>query len=113
MDQPATTVGMDEGRGGLSLTLTQAGGQARRVQVSANAYGLKSWASDLVPGARTPDAKATGRWSLTASRGWYDLSVRLEGDGLYLRRLAGRVETGGPSLTDPAMGGPALMARPV
>jgi phospholipase C len=38
------------------------------------------------------------------SDGWYDLSVVSDGDGTFLRRLAGHVETGRTTMTDPAIG---------
>lgn len=37
---------------------------------------------------------------------WYDISV--SGDG-FSHRFAGHIETGKPSMTDPALGGPAVM----
>ena len=41
---------------------------------------------------------------LTATNGWYDLWVIADGSA---QRLAGRIETGRDSFSDPAMGGPA------
>jgi phospholipase C len=41
-----------------------------------------------------------------ATGGWYDLSIEADG---YLRRVAGRLEMGVDSISDPAMGGPAIM----
>ncbi|PVZ85091.1 phospholipase C, phosphocholine-specific [Serratia sp. S1B] len=47
-------------------------------------------------------------WNLTASSQWFDLRVTTTaGDG-FLRRFAGHVETGNPSLTDPKIGGIAV-----
>ena len=37
------------------------------------------------------------------------VSARIEGEAGYLRRLAGRLETGADSFTDPLMAGAALM----
>ena len=34
--------------------------------------------------------------------GWYDLSVTSDSSAKFLRRLAGRVESGKPSVSDPA-----------
>src|SRR5262249_17605170 len=34
---------------------------------------------------------------------WYDLSVTVAGDPVFLRHLAGHVETGRPSTSDPAL----------
>jgi phospholipase C len=41
---------------------------------------------------------------LAKSHGWYDFTVRIKGNTVFERRYAGRVETGLPSITDPAMG---------
>jgi phospholipase C len=54
-------------------------------------------------GARRKDLR------VTATGGWYDLSIAAEG---YLRRLAGRLEMGLDTISDPAMGGTAIMAQP-
>lgn len=40
---------------------------------------------------------------LGGSHQWYDFSVTIAGAGQYLRRYAGRVETGKPGISDPAM----------
>jgi phospholipase C len=37
------------------------------------------------------------------SSGWYDLTVELDGRSGFVRRFAGRFETGQPSISDPAM----------
>lgn len=37
------------------------------------------------------------------SHGWYDLSVRIKGNSSFLRKLAGRIETGEESYSDPQM----------
>jgi hypothetical protein len=47
------------------------------------------------------------RWSLERSARWYDISVLAPAIPGFLRRFAGRVETGRDSLSDPAMGGAA------
>jgi phospholipase C len=44
------------------------------------------------------------RWSLDGSFGWYDLSLRVEGDASFMQRLAGHVEDGRSSMSDPAFG---------
>jgi len=93
----------------LQMTVWNRGGAAKRATVSPNAYDkmmLAPWSVMLAPGARSLHT-----WPLAASRGWYDLSVKLEGEGGWLRRLAGRLETGADSMTDPAAGGPALLEQ--
>jgi phospholipase C len=41
--------------------------------------------------------------NLAATQGWYDFSVRIDGDSTFEQRYAGRVETGAASISDPAM----------
>ena len=47
---------------------------------------------------------------LRSSGGWYDITVTDPTRPAWLRRFAGRVETGRDSISDPAMVGPALMS---
>ncbi len=44
------------------------------------------------------------RWTLAALYGWYDLIVTVDTDSGFGQRLAGHVETGRPSASDPAIG---------
>jgi len=46
-----------------------------------------------------------GDLSLEQFHGWYDLIVTVDGDATLKYRLAGHVETGEDSFTDPALGG--------
>jgi phospholipase C len=48
------------------------------------------------------------RLPLSTSGYWYDFSVTVKGQADYSRRFAGRLETGNPSVSDPAMSGPAI-----
>ena len=45
---------------------------------------------------------------LQSSANWYDFTVKVHRQQGYMRRFAGRLETGRPSLSDPAMGGLAI-----
>ena len=60
------------------------------------------------PRALDADVPAGGQveqaWPLANSNAWYDFSVTLNEDPAYLRRFAGRVETGRHGSSDPAMG---------
>ena len=49
------------------------------------------------------------RLPLVESRHWYDLSVKVRELAGFSRRLAGHIETGEDSISDPALGGPALL----
>src|SRR5882757_4381669 len=42
-------------------------------------------------------------WSLHRSFGWYDLVVGVEGDETFEQRVAGHVENGNDSVSDPAL----------
>jgi phospholipase C len=48
------------------------------------------------------------RLPLNDSAGWYDFSVKVNGQADYSRRFAGRLESGEHSVSDPAMGGTAI-----
>ncbi len=47
-------------------------------------------------------------WVLAASHHWYDLTVSNNDDASFQRRLAGHVETGKPSISDPAAVAPVM-----
>ncbi|WP_447918382.1 phosphocholine-specific phospholipase C [Achromobacter aegrifaciens] len=84
----------------LQLTLRNPSTQARSFRIEANAYGYPQEAdAKLAPGETVSLS-----WDMTRSAGWYDLTVRDGDDPAYTRRLAGRIETGAPSTSDPAMG---------
>jgi phospholipase C len=52
-----------------------------------------------------PGSTETARWSLSRTRGWYDLTVTADGDPACRWQYAGHVENGEDSISDPAMGG--------
>ena len=64
-----------------------------------NAYDGDSDARVLRPGQSFQK-----RWSLKSSFGWYDVVVETDTDPNLLRRLAGHVENGEDSASDPAIG---------
>ena len=86
-------------RGGqLRLTLANHGTQPVRLVVTPAGYPKgPARHHTLAGGASLSDA-----WSVKDSAGWYDLAVTVGGSATFLRRLAGRVETGRPSTSDPA-----------
>lgn len=82
------------------------GGAPDNVVIAPMAYqdALKKWTG--LPGS---SADLTAQLKLAATGGWYDFevtSLHLPG---WRVRLAGRVENGQPSTSDPAMGGAATM----
>jgi phospholipase C len=52
-----------------------------------------------------PQQTLENRASLTQFHGWYDLIVTVGEDSTFSYRLAGHVENGHDSFSDPALGG--------
>jgi phospholipase C len=82
----------------LVLVITNLGRVASRITV-ANVYD-----DDPVSRLLRPGQSVHTPWSLKSSFGWYDLVVEAETDQRFLRRLAGHVEDGRDSASDPAIG---------
>ncbi len=72
-----------------------------RVRIT-DAYAKHATALDLARGDTLER-----NWPLDSTFGWYDLTLTVDSDAAFERRLAGHVETGKDSMTDPAIGGPA------
>jgi phospholipase C len=88
----------DVAEGNVIVSLTNTGSVPCRLLVS-NSYSANDQRSySIAPGASTED-----RSELTASAGWYDLFVTSMEWPAYLRRFAGHLETGRPSISDPAV----------
>lgn len=51
-----------------------------------------------------PGTRASDLWQLAASDNWYDLAVTVASDHAFLRRFAGKVESGRATRTDPGIG---------
>jgi phospholipase C len=51
-----------------------------------------------------PGETMVQRFTLEASRGWYDVTVEVDSDPRFRRRVAGHLETGRDGETDPAIG---------
>ena len=52
-----------------------------------------------------PGEVDTRHWSLSRTRGWYDLVITVPADPDLEYRYAGHLETGEDSISDPRMGG--------
>ncbi len=83
---------------GITLDLQNRGATAAEVRI-LDAYSKNAVALTLDAGKRV-----TWHWSLDASFGWYDLTIQVVSDPSFLQRLAGHVETGCDSMSDPAIG---------
>jgi phospholipase C len=52
-----------------------------------------------------PGATVSHSWTVTRSQGWYDIELTVTGDDGFRYQLAGHLENGDDSTTDPLMGG--------
>jgi phospholipase C len=84
---------------GITLKLSNRASQSARVSL-LNRYTFRAVGMVLRPGES--DAKS---WSLAHTRGWYDLVITVDGDPAFEHCIAGHVENGEDSISDPAMGG--------
>jgi phospholipase C len=81
---------------GIMLTLRNADTGRREIKIR-DGYTQKSVTLALAAGETKQH-----HWGLGRSFGWYDLTV--ESEPHFIRHIAGHVETGRDSMTDPAMG---------
>ena len=82
----------------LWLTLSNAGNQICTFTVKANDYLDEPARRYAVP----PGASVDDVWNIARSGHWYDLIVTVDSDDTFQRRFAGHIETGEPSISDPA-----------
>ncbi|HWH84215.1 MAG TPA: phospholipase C, phosphocholine-specific [Burkholderiaceae bacterium] len=116
---PEVLVSYDAAAGGLRLEARNDGSGQVVLKVRSNQlYGsLESAKSSALPGSEQArgtgtewELRLSGRstqslyWNLDSTGWWYDLLVTCDADPSFLRRLAGRMETGRHSVSDPAMG---------
>jgi phospholipase C len=116
---PEVRVSYDPAGGGLRLEGRNDGpGQVVLTVRSNRLYGpLKAGRSRTLAGSEQARGNGTewqlrlhGRstqslyWDLDSTGWWYDFVVTCDADPAFERRLAGRVETGRHSVSDPAMG---------
>jgi phospholipase C len=85
-------------RPGITLDIDNRGTKVSKVRIS-DAYTGQTMTHSVEPGR-----SLTWRWSLEESFGWYDLTIEVESDATFRRQLAGHVETGFESMSDPALG---------
>jgi phospholipase C len=87
------------GRGSIALDITNVTDVQAEVTL-LDAYTGKSFSQHLQP-QQTLEHKLP----LDQFGGWYDLIVKVSGDANFEYQLAGHVETGKDSISDPALGG--------
>ncbi|QBH04534.1 phosphocholine-specific phospholipase C [Xanthomonas oryzae] len=87
----------------LCLTLRNPGKRPLHLALESGAYTQAQPCQHLTVAA---GVEHRVRWSATSTGGWHDLWLVQDG---ARQRLAGRVETGKPGISDPALGGPARL----
>ena len=88
-----------ERHGSIDWRITNLGSTGAEVNV-LDAYTGESTVEQVKPNGKFIDTL-----SLDQFHGWYDLIITVTGDSVFRYRLAGHVETGAPSFSDPVLGG--------
>ena len=83
---------------GLTLEIRNKSRETAHVRIF-DAYGKRT-----IVRAIAPEQNLIWHWSLEDSYGWYDLTVQVESDPSFKRQLAGHLETGKDSMSDPLLG---------
>jgi phospholipase C len=102
---PEITTCYDIANGNVYVAVANAGTQALTVTAADNAYA-QAPQSISVPAGKTVEA----HFDLSCSAAWYDLSFTMAGNAAWVRRIAGHIETGKVSTTDPAATAPVTKA---
>ncbi|MCX4165960.1 MULTISPECIES: phosphocholine-specific phospholipase C [Paraburkholderia] len=97
---PEVAEGYDVANGNLDLRLRNTGTTACTFTI-ADAYNPGHVITKRVRGGDTQ----TLYFDLRKVYGWYDLTITVDTDQSFVRRLGGHVETGRASKSDPALGG--------
>ncbi|MFF3392790.1 phosphocholine-specific phospholipase C [Streptomyces sp. NPDC002669] len=95
--EPEVTARHDGATGNLRLVLTNPSAADAHLTVT-NAYGGTPLSCTVRAGATVEQSV-----DLRATKRWYDLTVVVEGNAGYLRRLAGHVENGQAGTSDPGI----------
>jgi len=87
--------------GGLGIQLKISNVSGNQAEVSV----LDAYTGNLDTRVLHSHAALVDNLSLSQFHGWYDLIITVAGDPTFKYRLAGHVETGNDSFSDPALGG--------
>ncbi len=95
-----TAIRYEPGDESLVVTMANRGASPLAVRIAASDYSDEPARSGTLAAGTSREE----RWSLAPAAHWYDVSVTLADAPGFLRRYAGHIETGAPSLSDPAFG---------
>lgn len=101
--KPEITPCYDVANGDVYVTIANAGTGTLTVTATDVAYGGAARTLTIPAGQRIE-----ARWDLSCSSQWYDLQFAVAGNAGWTRRIAGHVETGRASVTDPAAVAPTI-----
>ncbi|WP_186270150.1 phosphocholine-specific phospholipase C [Burkholderia gladioli] len=102
---PDLTTCYDVANGNVYVTLANGGSAAMTVTAVDLAYG-QAPRTLTIPAGKSVES----HWDLSCSASWYDLQFTVADNPSWLRRIAGHVETGRISTTDPAAKAPVTKA---
>jgi phospholipase C len=88
----------DVDRQGITLDIHNRGAAVSKLRI------LNDYTQETVAHRIEPREHLTRRWPLDHTFGWYDFTVAVDSDPTFEQRLAGHVETGDDSMSDPAIG---------
>ena len=91
-----TQVTYDITRKGIHLEVANAGSALTQVRL------FDFYTQQTTQRSVEPNQSFTEFWSLERFSGWYDMTIEAEADSTFQKRLAGHLETGEDSMTDPA-----------
>ena len=100
---PEVRVTPDAANGDLVIKLVNTGAVSCVFTLTANQYARTGTTTHTVVARGQTEL----RLPLRDSAHWYDFTVKVTGQADYSRRFAGHLETGEPSISDPAMQGAA------
>ncbi|HVY89237.1 MAG TPA: phospholipase C, phosphocholine-specific [Hyphomonadaceae bacterium] len=108
-DRPKLEVVHDGPGSRLQVQLYNAGAAIENVTLTPAAYGDKLKAATIIL-----NAKGAGQhtWQLADTYGWYDFELKRSGNPNWRVRIAGRVQNLKNLMSDPALGGAAVMDQP-
>jgi phospholipase C len=104
---PELVLQADRSSSELLIELINSGGQPCTFVLTANKYFAGS-PSEVTVMARS---RSNLRVPLASVQNWYDFSLRVKNLPGWLRRFAGHLENGLPSISDPALQGPAQLEQ--
>lgn len=94
---PAMRAAYDTVENAIAIALVNPGERAVSCTLDDYYGGVPAWQVTVPPGATVVRV-----WPLLASGNWYDLRLHVHEMPGYVRRLAGRMETGRDGVSDPA-----------